>query len=126
MKGPNNSSKHQTIFSACMVVLLQVWLFLDQLCYNYFNRLLQSTYDPTSFLIYKWISLLILGLALAFFAAKCSAMVPLLAGLFVLNLVVCAVNIPFLNFINRKEPFLLFMGILLFKIAEKVKGRIQN
>lgn len=59
---------------------------------------------------------MLLGLALAFFAAKCSTPVLLLAMLFVLDLVVCAVNIPSLTFINCKDPFLLFMGVLLFKI----------
>ena len=109
-----------------LLIIIQICLLLDQFLYNHFYKELQITFDPTLFMTYKWISMLILGVLFAIFIAKCNVPILLLSAFVVLNIIICVVNIPLLSFISRIDTFILFIGILIFKIIDRVINKIRQ
>ena len=77
----NSYNKHATLSlkaNIIIVIALQAWLFVDQICLNYVNKIASDMYDGQPYTLYKAISLFLLAMAIAFYSAK--GKVPVILG----------------------------------------------
>ena len=104
--------------SNCLLIVLEVWLFIDQLIYRYVYQIAQTKYNMIPQTLYHGVSLILFAGVLAFLIAKCYPSVIIMIILAIINFVICIVNIPLIHFIIRKELFLIMIGIMIYKTIE--------